>query len=228
MTFTKIKIDDAVRREFPDARIGWLLAGVEVRESDPYVDGLKAALPDVLARHGLDDSNLASHPDVARWREAFSAMGAKPSKYRSSLEALLRRVAKGQEMWNVSSVVDCYNCVSVATLLAMGAHDTAKIDGAITLRHGRADEKFLPLGDGGEVVDVDPRNILYADESKVCCWLWCHRDTRLASISEETKEAVFIIDSAFTPKTTDVETGIEQLAGHLEKIGCKAKTGGIL
>lgn len=228
MTFTEIKIDEVVRQEFPDARVGWLLADVEVRESDPYVDELKAALPEILARHGIDDANLASHPDVARWRETFSAMGAKPSKYRSSLEALLRRVAKGQEMWNVSSVVDCYNCASVATLLAMGAHDTAKIDGAITLRHGRTGEKFLPLGDGGEVVDVDPRNILYADESKVCCWLWCHRDTRLAGISEETKEAVFIIDSAFTPRTTSIEAGLELLTGHLENIGCKAKASGIL
>lgn len=228
MSFTKIKIDDAVKHEFPDTRVGWLLADVEVQPSDPRVEEWKAALPDILAGHGLDAENLASHPDVARWREVFSAMGAKPSKYRSSLEALLRRVAKGQEMWNVSNVVDCYNCVSVTALLAMGAHDTAKINGTITLRHGRANEKFLPLGDGGEIVDVDPRNILYADESKVCCWLWCHRDTRLASVSEETKEAIFIIDSAFTPRTTDIETGLELLSTHLEKIGCKTKDRGIL
>jgi len=228
LAFTKIEIDDEVRKQFPEARIGWLLADVEVRESDPYVEELKAALPGVLARHGLNEANLASHPDIARWRDTFSAMGAKPSKYRSSLEALARRVAKGQEMWNVSSVVDCYNCASVTALLSMGAHDTAKLDGAVTLRHGRVGERFFPLGDGGEAVDVDPRNILYADESKVCCWLWCHRDTRLASVTEETTEAVFIVDAAFTPRTTSVEAGLELLAGHLEKIGCRTKTSGVV
>lgn len=228
MPFTKIEIDEIVRENYPDARVGWLIAGVEVQQNHPYVDELKVTLPEILAKHGIDDANLAAHPDVARWREVYSAMGAKPSKFRSSLEALVRRVAKGQEMWNVSSVVDCYNCVSVMTMLAMGAHDTAKVDGAIALRYGRPGEKFLPLGAGGEEVDVDPRNIVYADESKICCWLWNHRDTRLASVTEETKEAVFIVDAAFTPMTTSIETGLELLSGHLEKIGCVPKARGIV
>ncbi len=227
MPFTKIEIDAAVQKNYPDARVGWLVANIDVRQNNPYVEELKVTLPDVLAKHGINDENLAAHPDIARWREVYSAMGVKPSKFRSSLEALVRRVAKGQPMWNVSSVVDCYNCVSVTAMLAMGAHDTAKVDGAIVLRYGRAGEKFLPLGAGGEEVDVDPHNIVYADGSKVLCWLWNHRDTRLASVSDETTEAVFIVDAAFTPKTTPIEAGLDLLAGHLEKIGCTVKERGI-
>ena len=135
------------------------------------------------------------HPDVAGWRDVYSKMGVKPSKYRSSLEALLRRTFKG-DIWSVSNVVDCYDCVSALNLLPMGAHDIAKLRGDLVLRYGREGEKFYPLGAGDSVIDVSPKNILYADEEKVCCWLWNHRDTRDASLSESTENALFLIDQA--------------------------------
>ncbi|MDL2263910.1 hypothetical protein LJC31_04580 [Synergistaceae bacterium OttesenSCG-928-I11] len=230
MAFTRIVISPALSERFPDARVGWLLADARVRASDPYVEELKKNLAANLASRGITEENLAKQPDIAAWRDVYSAMGAKPSKYRSSLEALARRVAKGQGLWNVSNVVDCYNCASVATFLPMGAHDTSRVDGVLTLRYGHAGEKFYPLGadEQHEVIDVDPRNVVYADDSKICCWLWNHRDTHLASVQEETKEAIFLIDSAFVPHTTSIEGGLEILAGHLEKIGCKPKDRGIV
>ncbi len=230
MPFTSLAISPALAGRFPDASVGWLLADVDVRPSDPYVEALKENLAANLASRGITEENLTQQPDIAAWRDVYSAMGAKPSKYRSSLEALVRRVAKGQGLWNVSSVVDCYNCASVATFLPMGAHDTSRIDGVLTLRYGLAGEKFYPLGADAqhEVVDVDPRNVVYADGEKICCWLWNHRDTRLASVQEETKEAIFLIDSAFVPHTTSIGDGLEILAAHLEKIGCKPKDRGIV
>ncbi|MDR1483114.1 MAG: hypothetical protein LBI74_10865 [Synergistaceae bacterium] len=223
MPFSDITIDPEVQRAYPDVRIGVLTADIVVRSEHPYVDELKVSLAGILASRGVTEENLATQPDIAAWRSVYGAMGAKPSKYRSSLEALARRVLKGSGLWSVSSVVDCYNCASVQTFLAMGAHDTSKVNGMITLRYGRPEEKFFPLGAEGEEIDVNPRNIVYADETKICCWLWNHRDTRLAGVTDQTKEAVFIIDAAFEPHLTPVEKGIEILAGHLERIGCYPK-----
>lgn len=230
MPFTGLVISPALSERFPDACVGWLLADVDVRASDPYVEALKKNLAADLAAKGITEENLTKQPDIAAWRDVYSAMGAKPSKYRSSLEALARRVAKGQGLWSVSSVVDCYNCASVATFLPMGAHDTSRVDGVLTLRYGRTGEKFYPLGadEQHEVIDVDPRNVVYADGEKICCWLWNHRDTHLASVKEDTKEAIFLIDSAFAPHTTSVGDGLEILAAHLETIGCKPKDRGIV
>jgi Uncharacterized conserved protein len=228
MAFEKIEISPEIAERFPRARIGWLLADVAVAASHPAVETAKEGLAALLAARGVDEDNLAKQPDIAMWRTVYGEMGVKPSKYRSSLEALVRRVVKGQGLWNVSSVVDAYNCVSVATFLAMGAHDTAQIDGTLSLRFGRAGEAFLPLGAGGEIVPVDPRNVVYADASKVCCWLWNHRDTRLACVTEQTTEAVFIVDSAFPPATTPIADGLETLAKVLEEIGCKPKARGIV
>ena len=228
MSFSNVTIDPEVRRVFPESHVGWLLAGVSVRENHPRIEKMKENLAAELASMGITDENLANRPDIRAWRKVYSMMGAKPSKYRSSLEALVRRVIKGKEMWNVSSVVDCYNCASVSAMLPMGAHDTSRIDGAITLRFGHSGEKFYPLGKDGEAVDVAPRNIVYADETKICCWLWNHRDTRLAAVTRETEEAIFLIDTAFTPHCTTLEQGLDILWERLEEIDCAPKERGVV
>lgn len=223
----KISIDKDVLREFPEAGIGYLIADVEVRESGAYVEGLKRKLEQRMNEIGISADTMMNHPDVSRWREVFGKMGVKPSKYKSSLEALLRRTFKG-ELWSVSNVVDLYDCVSAQNLLPMGAHDLAKLKGGLTLRHGREGEKFLPLGAGADVIDVDPRNIVYADSEKIACWLWNHRDTREATVTNETKRAVFLIDRAFDTEWRTLEQGLAALESELEKIGARVAEKGVI
>lgn len=223
----KIEIDKKIFESFPEAKIGWLTAEVEVCAWNDYVEGIKRTLVGRLNDIGISADTMILHPDVAKWREVYSKMGVKPSKYRSSLEALLRRTFKG-DVWNVSNVVDCYDCVSALTLLPMGAHDITKIKGTLTLRFGREGEKFYPLGAGESVIEVDPRNVVYADDEKICCWLWNYRDTREASVSENTKRAVFLIDSAFETEWKSIEQGLETLASELGKIGCNVIKKGVV
>ena len=223
----KLEIEKRIFEVFPHAKIGWLLAEVKIEPSNEYVESMKKGLIGKLKDIGISQDTMMLHPDVAGWREVYSKMGVKPSKYRSSLEALLRRTFKG-DIWSVSNVVDCYDCVSAVNLLPMGAHDTDKLKGDLVLRYGREGEKFYPLGAGDSVIDVSPNNILYADEEKVCCWLWNHRDTRDASLSETTKKALFLVDQAFDTEWKTVREGMELLSYELEKIGCKTINSGIV
>ena len=223
----KISISPEIAQKYPQARVGWLIADVDVAPSHPYSNALKAGLPAHLAELGITDDNLVKHPDISRWREVYSDMGMKPSKYRSAPEALARRIVKGQDMWNISSVVDCYDAVSVMTMLSMGAHDLTKISGDMVLRYGKDGDVFLPLGKDGDIVEVTERMVVYADAEKVCCWLWNHKDTNLAAVTEHTKEALFIVDSAFEPHLTAIEDGLGQLSHHLGRIGCRVRGSGI-
>ena len=127
----KISIDRMIFEEFPLARIGWLRASVNVSPECERVKELKKQLEGRLNDIGLSADTVALHPDIARWRNTYSKMGVKPSKFRSSIESLLRRVFKG-DVWSVSNVVDCYDCVSAVNLLPMGAHDIAKLKGDLT------------------------------------------------------------------------------------------------
>ena len=223
----KLMIEREIFELFPGAKIGWLLAQVRVAPSDEYVEKMKRGLVGRLNDIGISQDTMMLHPDVAGWRDVYSKMGVKPSKYRSSLEALLRRTFKG-DIWSVSNVVDCYDCVSALSLLPMGAHDTAKLRGDLVLRYGLEGEKFYPLGAGDSVIDVSPKNILYADQEKVCCWLWNHRDTRDASLSESTENALFLIDQAFDTEWKSVAEGLDALSCELEKIGCSVLKSGVV
>ena len=228
MAFSKIVMDEKIKEKFPDARIGWLLADVHVQESHPYSEELKKGLFQMLTAKDITQENLTQQYEVAQWREVFRGMGVKPQKYRSTVEALVKRVLKDQYMWNISSIVDMYNCVTVSTFLALGAFDTAHIEGDIILRYGQEGDKFLPLGSDEEVILVEPQHIVYADSAKIISWLWCYRDTRLTGVSLNTKEAVFIVDTAFTPRMSSVQNGLDMLSGHLIKMGCTPKDSGIV
>lgn len=223
----KISIEPKILENFPNAKIGWLRANVAEAGGAAHVRALKAGLEARLGDIGISADTMMMHPDVRRWREVYSAMGVKPSKYRSSLEALLRRVFKG-DIWEVSPVVDCYDCVSALNLLPMGAHDVEKLRGGLTLRYAENGEKFYPLGAGDAVIECAARQVVYADEEKICCWLWNYRDTRDASVCGETKKALFLVDCAFETEWRSVEEGLAALAAELSAIGCEVRGSGVV
>ena len=223
----KISIDPKILENFPGAKIGWLHANVAGAGGAEHVRAHKGGHEARLGDIGISADTIMMHPDVRRWREVYSAMGVKPSKYRSSLEALLCRIFKG-DLWEVSPVVDCYDCTWAVNLLAMGAHDMEKLRGGLTLRYARPGEKFYPLGAGDSVVECAERHVVYADDEKVCCWLWNYRDTRDASVDGGTKEALFLIDCAFETEWRSVEEGLSALAGELSAIGCTVRKSGVV
>ena len=118
----EVKVEPEIFARFPD-----YVAAIVVAEelanapSDAESDAwLAAAERDVRAR-GLE--RAADAPEIAAWRAAFSAFGAKPKKYPCSAEALAARVLKGGELPRVNRLVDLYNAVSVRHLVPVGGED---------------------------------------------------------------------------------------------------------
>lgn len=96
-------------------------------------------------------------------------------------ENLLKLVERSKILPNINKVVDCYNVVSLETLLSIGAHDLARIKGNIEFRYTDGTEKYTPLGKTeletvikGEYACIDEEKILcrmdikQCDETKVC------------------------------------------------------------
>src|SRR5688572_30227829 len=91
----RFRIDDAFWSLFPEARLGVVVVrGVDNRRPPDRCRDLLADAAHEAAR-SLGEDELASHPAVAPWREAYRAFGMKPSKYRSSIENLLRSARAG-------------------------------------------------------------------------------------------------------------------------------------
>ncbi|MFM8453837.1 MAG: B3/4 domain-containing protein [Gammaproteobacteria bacterium] len=215
----RIVISSEILSKFPQISVGVLVAKVEVLKSHPYVEKIKEGLSDALNAMGVKAGGVGTHPDIAVWRKIYkSEFGVDSGKYPSAIESLVKRVAGGKKMWDISSVVDLYNSVAVSTLLPMGAYDASTIKGDVILRYGKSGEIFRGLGSHAEMT-VDPKHIVYADSENVLTWLWNHKDAEHCGVTEKTQYAIFFADSAY-PGTSSVKKPVELLAEHLKQIGC--------
>lgn len=116
-----IKIESPILEKYPEAEIGYLVARVSVKKDDPWVENLKKGLEKDLQLQGINATNFAVHASLSRWRKIYeNDFQMNPKTYRSSIEALVRRVVTGKEIWNICNVVDLYNCCSILSLLPMG------------------------------------------------------------------------------------------------------------
>ncbi len=210
-------------QQYPNARIAVIKASVDVAPSSPYVTELKSTLFEYLHDLGFEKSSYAEHPSIKVWREIYlQDFNVKPKQYKSSIDALVRRILTNNNMWNISNIVDLYNVCSVKSLLPMGGYDLEKISGDITIRYGREHEIFESLGEK-QTQPVASNHVVYADAEKVLCWLWNHKDSKRSCIDAGTKNVVFFIDSVGTPEHWSVEESAAYLVQHLQKLGADVK-----
>lgn len=95
--------------------------------------------------HTEDISKMAA---IASSRSAYRACGKDPARYRLSAEALLRRVVKQKEIFQINNVVDLLNLVSISTGYSIGGYDADKISGDVLFSLGRDDEAYEAIGRG--------------------------------------------------------------------------------
>ena len=82
-------------------------------------------------------------------REAYKRCGKDPSRYRPSAEALRRRLMRGIALYQIDTLVDLINLVSLRTGYSIGGFDADKIQGTdLKLGVGRAEEPFEGIGRG--------------------------------------------------------------------------------
>lgn len=94
-----------------------------------------------------DDIKL--QPAIAATRETYKRCGKDPSRYRPSAEALRRRLMRGLALYQIDTLVDLINLVSLRTGYSIGGFDADKIQGKdLELGIGRAGEPFEGIGRG--------------------------------------------------------------------------------
>ena len=92
-----VGIEHEVLEKYPEAEIGYLVARVAVKKNDPFVACLKQRLESHLQDHGINATNFTAHPSISQWRKIYeNDFQINAKTYRSSIEALLRRVVTGK------------------------------------------------------------------------------------------------------------------------------------
>ncbi len=215
-------IEDVFRDRFTEAMIGIVVAsGIDNRGIGTNAAEILAAA-NVTAAARLGDADLATHPAVAPWREAYRRFGVKPSRFRSSIESLLR-AARGDGVRSINPLVDLYNSVSLRHFLPCGGEDLAAIAGDLRLTLAAGGESFVPLG-AVEEQPPSPGEVVYADELGIVCRAWNWREADRTKLTADTSRAVLVIE-ALPPRTIgDLRAACDELAALVtEHLGASCR-----
>ena len=144
----------------------------------------------------LKVEQISQLPAISASRKAYKACGKDPARYRLSAEALLRRVLKRNEIYQINNVVDLLNLVSISTGFSIGGYDAEKIDGDIVFGIGRNNEPYSGIGRGDLNIEFLP---VFRDENGA--FGTPTSDSVRTSVSIHTKRFLMvIIDYAASPK----------------------------
>ena len=186
-------IDPAIFELSPGYRRGVLLAQAlrNGPSSTALIEALRAAETGV---RGDVQGNPAEHPRIAAWREAYRRFGARPSDFRASVEALVRRVLRGDALPSINALVDIGNVISLRYLMPIGAHPVPTGSEPLRLRLSAPGDRFAPP-DGGAAESPERGEVVFAQGATVLTRRWTWRQSALTLTLPETSAVFFNLDA---------------------------------
>lgn len=205
------RYDPAILERFPDIVGGVIHAtGVAVGPTPPALGtAFSAEQVAVVARIGT--TPLSEIASLAAWRRAFRAFGVDPTQYRSAAEALLRRLTKQGELPSIGTLVDLGNLVSIRHALPVAVFDLASIEGGVTVRFARGDERWSDLG-ASTTDRPEPGEVIFADEADtVLARRWCWRQSAGSAARDDTAEILVTVEAHHDGAPGDVAKALDDL-----------------
>jgi DNA/RNA-binding domain of Phe-tRNA-synthetase-like protein len=207
----EVRVDPSVHAKHPDyVALVLLASGLTNGPSDAGSEAQLMAAEEHVRATGL--AKATDHPHIAAWRAAFSAFGAKPSRYPSSAEALITRVLKGQPLPRVNALVDLYNAVSVRHVVPLGGEDADRLEGPLRLTVAVGDEPFDPRDDGIDVEHAAAGEVVWRDDRGVTCRRWNWRQGRRTQLTDDTTRAFFVFDRLDGLAVDDLHRAADELS----------------
>jgi DNA/RNA-binding domain of Phe-tRNA-synthetase-like protein len=204
-----LTVSDHVRSHFPNYQaIVVTVRGVESGPSDAQSIGMLREA-EVRARARLGSGVPNSLPEIAAWRATTSEFGCKPSRFPCSAEALLKRVARGEELPAINRLVDIYNAISAAYAIPLGGEDLDCVHGEVVLMPARGGEDF----DGGD--PPRPGEIVWCDDLGVTCRAWNWRQGIRTRITDTSSNVYFLLEAIEEHGAMSLEAASTELRSHL-------------
>lgn len=203
-----VAIADEVIARFPEVLVGgFVVTGLErlqpgswPRPADPVV--------------GVD------HQNVQGWRRAIGACGLKPSRYKSSVEQLVRRYGKGELIESGVTAVDLYCDVSARNVSPFGGYDLDRLPvPRVEMRTPRPGDVFNAIGGRADEFPLTPDVVVYGCAGTVMCWAWNHRDSADTGLQADTTAALFLGEAAYAEQHPSLRAAVDDLAATLRAAG---------
>ncbi|MFI6449923.1 B3/4 domain-containing protein [Streptosporangium amethystogenes] len=209
-----IWVDPAVSALRPDFAV--LVMGVYGLRNGPTDDRSRAWLAEAAEK-----AVAADDAKVEAWRETYRAFGAKPQRTRPSVDALVRRMPPPE----INRVVDAYNAISIRHGLPIGGEDLTRYEGTARLVRATGDEPFEVVERGEPAIDhPEIGEVVWRDDRGVTCRRWNWRQCVRTRITEETTDALFLLERLAPLSIEELRAAGDELAGLLEDVTPEIQT----
>lgn len=217
-----LSINPKIFTDFDNPRI----AVVVVRGANNRVDmtTFRPRLTQLYAQLRADYTAkpLSELPKIAAWRNAYRTFGVKAKDYPSSIEALLKRAVKGEDIGTINPLVDIYNYVSLTHLLPAGGEDLAAMQGDLYLTYAAADEVPVTVLGRSEQQAPAPGEVIYKDAVGTICRRWNWREVARTIITGDTQDCILVLE-ALNPVTDDELRRAQHELGELVQACCEGR-----
>ena len=204
-----LRIDPEMKRLWPDTRVGSLQYKVNVEKKNEEM--WKYLKKDIFkkAKDAIFDYGVNEIPNIKESRAAYKAFGKDPSRYRVSSEALIRRIGQGKGLYEVNTVVDVNNLISIESGFSVGSYDASNIEEELVFRIGKPGETYL--GIGKDEINIEALPVLADQKGAIGS---STSDSRRAMITESAREVLTLIYSFSVNQ--DLEKALEYGKKYLE------------
>ncbi|MEU6717606.1 phenylalanine--tRNA ligase beta subunit-related protein [Nonomuraea sp. NPDC046802] len=195
-----IRVDDAVFELRPDFAV--LIMTAHGLRNGPTDDRSRAWLAEAATQE-------VQTTKIDAWKDAYRAFGAKPQRTRPSVDALTRRMPLPE----INQVVDAYNTISVKHALPIGGEDLDRYVGPARLVRAVGDEASEEaLG------TPEPGEVIWRDDVGVTCRRWNWRQVVRTRLTEETTNAIFLLERLEPMSLEELKQAGEELADLLSEL----------
>lgn len=206
-----IVIDSEMKKLWEHSVLGCIRCKVKVEESTKEllqeIDDFSKELQNTLQKV----PDIPKREQIAVTRRAYRAFGKDPSRYRSSAEAMCRRIVQGKGMYHINNVVDCGNLFSIKTGYSLGIYDAEKI-GEKVIWHV-ASEGTCYKGIGKDEINVEFLPVLEDEKGPFGNPT---SDSVRTRVTEETREILAVV-FGFAETTGGIETEVTELFEMFQK-----------
>jgi len=166
-----------------------LIDEVSIQKENEQLRQLKTTLYEEVRRK-YAVGTLKDDLTVKAYRSLYWKLDIDPMKTRPAGEALLRRVLHGEQLPNVSTVVDAYNLASMKTIVPMSGFDRDLLTPPFQVRFARDGETFMGIGMETPML-LTQKMLVLTDEKQVLC-VYPYRDCNHTKITMTTKNVAIV------------------------------------
>lgn len=163
-------------------------------------------------------ATIVNNPVLQGFRLLHEQVGRSNRKFPSSSERMLGVLLRRGSIAAINLAVDIYNCISLETLLSLGAHDIGSLQGNISLRMTDGSEHFTPLGKEREE-SIPAGEYAYTEAGgEVLCRLECRQAER-SKLTVASRDCFYMVQGNANTDQQYIMDAVDKLV-ELTKMYC--------